>query len=130
MGSEMCIRDRSNSIIFCSGKFVYDIQKLIQDSKVENTGLITVEELFPFPEQEINDLLTHCKKDAKIYWVQEENLNGGAFSFVYPRFVRIMRKLGFENEILYVGRKAVSTTAVGNPTLHKKEAEQLNGWIK
>jgi len=41
--------------------------------------LLTIEELFPFPEQELKEILSECSSNAKVYWVQEENSNSGAF---------------------------------------------------
>jgi 2-oxoglutarate dehydrogenase E1 component len=70
-----------NSVIFCSGKFVYDIEALAVESKAEKTCIIAIEELYPFPEKIIADILSKANKNAKFYWVQEENFNGGAFQF-------------------------------------------------
>lgn len=47
-------------------------------------------------------------------------MNGGAYSFVERRFARILKNLGFKNNLKYVGRRAVATTAVGSAELHKK----------
>lgn len=38
------------SIFLCSGKFVYDIDDILDKEKKEKTALLTIEELFPFPE--------------------------------------------------------------------------------
>ena len=70
-----------NSVIFCSGKFVYDIEALAVENKAEKTCIIAIEELYPFPEKIITDILCKANKNAKFYWVQEENFNGGAFQF-------------------------------------------------
>lgn len=70
-----------NSVIFCSGKFVYDIEALAVENKAEKTCIIAIEELYPFPEKIITDILSKANKNAKFYWVQEENFNGGAFQF-------------------------------------------------
>jgi 2-oxoglutarate dehydrogenase complex dehydrogenase (E1) component-like enzyme len=39
------------TLLLCSGKYVYDIEALLQNNKINNVSLITVEELFPFPEE-------------------------------------------------------------------------------
>ena len=41
------------SIILCSGKFVYDIEDILEKEKKDKTALLTIEELFPFPETEL-----------------------------------------------------------------------------
>lgn len=70
-----------DSVIFCSGKFVYDIEALASENKAEKTCILAIEELYPFPEKIITEIVSKASKSAKFYWVQEENFNGGAFQF-------------------------------------------------
>jgi 2-oxoglutarate dehydrogenase complex dehydrogenase (E1) component-like enzyme len=59
------------TIILCSGKFVYDIDEILEKENKDRTALLTIEELFPFPESELKEILSKCKSSAKVYWVQE-----------------------------------------------------------
>ena len=62
----------------------------------------------------MEDILSKLPKNANIYWVQEENINGGAFYFVERRIARVMRKFNINSDVQYVGRRAISSTAVGS----------------
>ncbi len=84
-----------------------------------------MEQIAPFPYQEV---LVNLKQyeNAKIFWVQEEHLNLGSWSYVEPRLRTLLKKVGMNNraDITYVGRKA-SAAATGYLFLHEKELEQF-----
>lgn len=71
----------------------------------------------------ISEILSKAGKESQVYWVQEENINGGAYYFADRRINRILKNLNFTKELKYVGRRAIATTAVGSSELHKKETE-------
>jgi 2-oxoglutarate dehydrogenase E1 component len=75
------------------------------------------------------EILKNAPANAKIYWVQEENFNGGAFQFVQNRINRVLDELSIKHEVKYVGRRAISAAAVGSSELHKKESAELAKWI-
>ena len=62
--------------------------------------------------------------------MQEENLNGGAYQFVANRIGRVLTEVGCKGRLEYVGRRAIANTAVGSVELHKREATELNEWIR
>lgn len=57
--------------MICSGKYVYDVDALLQNNKIDNVALITLEELFPFPEEQLKSIIESTPTNAKICWVQE-----------------------------------------------------------
>lgn len=122
--------NNSSVVLLTSGKFVYDIQQLITEKKGSKTALLAIEELYPFPEAKLQALLKDLPKDAQVYWVQEENFNGGAYQFVQPRISRILSNLSISAPLRYVGRRAVAATAVGSSELHKRETSELSSWVK
>ncbi|MBI4406125.1 MAG: hypothetical protein HY537_18345, partial [Deltaproteobacteria bacterium] len=73
--------------------------------------------LYPFPAKEIKeaiDCYRHCKK---LYWVQEEPKNMGAWHFVEPRF----RELFTDGYLQYCGRHESASPATGWHRIHEKE---------
>jgi 2-oxoglutarate dehydrogenase complex dehydrogenase (E1) component-like enzyme len=123
-------------IIFCSGQVFLEITKNIENYRKENNkvnhNIIRLEELAPFPELEIMEELQkkNLSKDAKFYWIQEESMNMGCFSYVVPHLRRIMRNLGLKsNEVEYIGRDAQSG-ANGCVNDHKEESANLGEAIK
>ena len=58
--------------------------------------------------------------------MQEETMNGGAYSYAEPRLARVIRELGFENQdIICHARRAVASTAVGSSELNGHESKTL-----
>ena len=93
---------------------------MIEGQSSKKTCLLGIEELFPFPEEILEQKLKEISAKAEVYWVQEENLNGGSYFFVESRINRVLRNLGVKKEIRYVGRRAIAATAVGSGELHKR----------
>ena len=79
------------TLLLCSGKYVYDIEALLKTNNITDVALLTVEELFPFPEEELRRVVESTPANAKVCWVQEENMNSGAYCFVEPHLSRILR---------------------------------------
>jgi 2-oxoglutarate dehydrogenase complex dehydrogenase (E1) component-like enzyme len=124
--------DSPKEIIFCSGQIFLEITRHIETARKENRkinhNLIRLEELAPFPEFEIMKELNtkNLSKDTKFYWVQEESMNMGCFSYVLPHLRRIMRNLGLNsNNVLYIGRDAQSG-ANGCLNDHKAESAKIS----
>lgn len=91
-------------VILCSGKIFYDLRKERRQRKRGDTALIRVEELSPFPAEHIKAELQKYPRATKFYWVQEEPLNMGAWSYVTPflkNFVGIEVCFNF-NSIYYI----------------------------
>jgi len=93
--------EKANLTIFCSGRYVYNIMKHLASKHLKKIGqisLVTVEELLPFPEEIISKHLSNYKKKSKIIWMQDESMNTGAYSYVRPRFNRILSDLNFKDQ--------------------------------
>lgn len=108
-----------STVFLVSGKFVYDVQQLIQEKGATKTCLLAVEELYPFPEELLQESLKGLSPSAKIFWIQEENFNGGPYQFVENRVNRVLGNLGVSSELRFVGRRAIACTAVGSVELRK-----------
>jgi probable 2-oxoglutarate dehydrogenase E1 component DHKTD1 len=124
--------DKKNKVIFCTGQVYLEINKQIEviSKSSRDVLLIRVEELAPFPEHEIVKELEGVRKDAQFYWIQEESMNMGAFTYVEPHLRRIMRKVGSKNNVVnYIGREA-QCGAIGCGDEHKAEGVKLVNDIK
>ena len=119
-----------STVFLTSGRIAYNVQELIREKGATKTCLLTVEELYPFPEELLQERLKGISPSAKVFWVQEENFNGGPYQFVENRVNRVLGTLGVSRELRYVGRRAIACPAVGSVELHKIEEQQLTDWIK
>ena len=79
-----------------------------------------VEQLYPLHEEALKEAVAAYPKAKKFVWCQEEPQNMGAWFFMEPRLRKLLRK-----EILFAGRDAAASPAVGALALHKIEQKQL-----
>ncbi|TGM70168.1 2-oxoglutarate dehydrogenase E1 component [Leptospira levettii] len=114
--------DKVEKLLFCSGKVYYDLRKAIDAQKLENVAVVRIEQLYPFPENHIKQMITSYGKLKKFVWVQEEPKNQGAWFFVRDRIEAVMP----ENKRLhYAGRSEFPSPACGHVVTHLKEQEDL-----
>ena len=69
------------SLVFCSGKFYYDLVDFREKNNVKNVALVRIEQLFPLPIDEIKDIINKYNVDD-VVWAQEEPRNMGAWSYL------------------------------------------------
>jgi len=112
--------DKTKRIIFCSGKVYYDLLNYRADRKIDNAAIIRIEQLYPFAEKRLREMMKGFPQGVKLVWCQEEPENMGAWTFMEPR-LRTM----FCREIAYAGRRASASPAVGSLVLHKREQARL-----
>ena len=110
-------------VILCSGKVFYDLYQEREKRGLRDTLIIRLEQLYPFPHQELSQLMA-AYKNASVVWCQEEPENMGAWTYMDRRLEKELITLGFARpRPSYVGRKAAASPATG---FHKEhEAEQV-----
>lgn len=111
----------SGRVIFCSGKVYHDIVvRARAATAVPKSTVVRIEQLYPFPEKELLEVLKQLPKRATYLWVQEEHENMGAWRFVEPLF---RRQLGAE--LTYIGRAAAASTADGSGSFHARQQARI-----
>lgn len=108
-------------ILICTGKIYYDLLEHKEAIDSKDTVIIRLEQMYPFPTQDIRDHLAKYPSVNHITWVQEESQNTGAWSFVHERFSRYLP----EFNISYLGRHENFTTATGSHTQYLKEQKKI-----
>jgi 2-oxoglutarate dehydrogenase E1 component len=113
-------RDAIRRLLLCTGKVAIDLLTSARSEPVEWAAVGRVEQLYPFPHEELEELIGGYPNLKEIVWVQEEPANMGAWAFASPR----LRELTPEGVALgYDGRPERPSTAEGSPVAH--EAEQM-----
>lgn len=111
------------NLILCSGRIYIDL--LTSDLRKENhdDAILRVEQLYPFPKQELEDLLAEYPGPERLIWVQEEPLNMGAWNYLRPR----LRQLSEDHhlQLHYVGRPESSSPAEGSSTMYRINQKEL-----
>jgi 2-oxoglutarate dehydrogenase E1 component len=75
-------RKKVKTVVFCSGKFYYDLLKAREEKKRTDVALIRLEQLFPLPVKEIDAVIESYPNANDLVWAQEEPRNMGAWSFL------------------------------------------------
>jgi 2-oxoglutarate dehydrogenase E1 component len=108
-------------LIICSGKIGHE---LIREGKRRNdlrTAIIFLEQLYPFPEADLEAALAQHTTARELLWVQEEPANMGALNFLAPRLERLAHGLPLRS----VKRSASSSPSTGSHTAHEMEQKTL-----
>ena len=108
--------EKIERVILCSGKVYYDLLNYRTAKKIANAALVRLEQLYPLAEEKLHKILRSFSQAKKIVWCQEESQNMGAWTFIEPRLRSMLGR-----EILYAGRNASASPAVGALALHKRE---------
>ena len=109
-------------VVLCSGKVYYDLIQQAEELDINNVALVRVEQLYPFPDHDIQQYLKSFKAAKDIVWCQEEPKNMGAWFFVSDRIQQILAK---GQKLRYAGRQASASPAAGQKKIHDAEQLQL-----
>ncbi|MEK9953671.1 MAG: 2-oxoglutarate dehydrogenase E1 component, partial [Curvibacter sp.] len=114
--------DKVKRVIACSGKVYYDLVKKREEKGLDDTAIIRVEQLYPFPHKAFGAELKKYPNATDIVWCQDEPQNQGAWFFIQHNLHENMldgQKLG------YAGRAASASPAVGYAHLHQDQQKAL-----
>ncbi|MFZ5568697.1 MAG: 2-oxoglutarate dehydrogenase E1 component [Pseudomonadota bacterium] len=114
--------DKVKRVIACSGKVYYDLVKKREEKGLEDTAILRVEQLYPFPHKAFAAELKKYPNATDIVWCQDEPQNQGAWFFIQHNIHENMldgQKLG------YAGRAASASPAVGYAHLHQDQQKAL-----
>lgn len=117
--------DRMERLILCSGKVFYDLREARREHGVDNTVIIRVEQLYPFPEQELAQVIARYAHLKEVVWCQEEPMNQGAWYSSQHHMRRVIQ--GYERTLYleYAGREASAAPAAGYMALHLEQQERF-----
>lgn len=105
-------------VLFCTGKVYYDLLAEREKQKCSHIVLIRLEQIYPFPEWHIANLMGEYKRAKEVFWVQEEPQNMGAWPFLRHR---LPAALPFGRAVQYVGRPESASPAAGSLKMHRQE---------
>jgi 2-oxoglutarate dehydrogenase E1 component len=107
-------------VVLCSGKIAIDL--LAHESRVHNEELaiVRVEMLYPFPDEQIKQILARYSRASEVIWVQEEPRNMGAWNYLSPQLAKIT-----DRGVDVISRPNRSSPAAGFWELNIAEQEQI-----
>jgi 2-oxoglutarate dehydrogenase E1 component len=108
-------------LIVCSGKIGHNLRVERAKRKDMSVGIIFLEQLYPWPEQELQAALDQHPSAEEIVWVQEEPANMGPFTYVMPK----LRRMAGNRALRSVKRHASASPATGSAKAHEIEEKTL-----
>ena len=131
-GSFKCVIDDEvknkpsiTKVVLCSGKVFYDLKDRQNSEQKDNIAIVRIEQLYPFPYDDLEEVLMEYKNVKDIVWCQEEPQNQGAWFSHRHRLQRVLDRLGKDKEITLVSRPPAAAPAVGMMKLHLKQQSNL-----
>jgi 2-oxoglutarate dehydrogenase E1 component len=112
--------DAVERVVFCTGKVYYDLAAYRREHQLKNAALIRVEQLYPFHWDLLEETIKPYRNCTKWVWCQEEPLNMGAWSYIFPRLQKLV-----DARVRYAGRDAASSPAPGSKAIHIREQKML-----
>jgi 2-oxoglutarate dehydrogenase E1 component len=108
-------------LLVCTGKIGHNLRVERAKRNDMSVGIIFVEQLYPWPEAELQAALDQHPHAAEIVWVQEEPANQGALAYVMP----LLKRLAHDRPVLSVKRTASASPATGSAKAHELEEKTL-----
>lgn len=108
-------------VLFCTGKVGHELAAERKRRSNTSTAIVSVEQMYPFPEKELEGILAAYSSAQDFVWVQEEPANMGALNFVMPRLKRVLRGHALRS----VRRSASASPATGSAKAHELEQKTL-----
>ncbi len=106
-----------DTLVFCSGKFYYEMSEKAAEMGVDNMAFVRLEQIYPLPKTQIDAIIAKYKNVTNILWAQEEPSNMGAWTYI----AMSMRNIPF----IGVCRPGTAASAEGSKKLHEKRLKQL-----
>ncbi len=109
------------SLVFCTGKFYYDLLEEKEKSDRKDVALVRLEQLFPLPAAEMDKLIKKYKAD-EVVWAQEEPRNMGALSHMLMHYEDA-------KSFRFASRRPYGAPAAGSATRSKRRHQEVIDYV-
>ncbi|MBM7563283.1 2-oxoglutarate dehydrogenase E1 component [Paenibacillus sacheonensis] len=120
--------DKVERLIFCTGKMAIDLEAALElkDGQAADAWdwlhIVRVEQLYPFPKTDVEQIIARYPNVKEVLWVQEEPQNMGAWNYIEPR---IRARVTEGTTVRYIGRPKRSSPATGFHYIHNIEQQRI-----
>ena len=104
-------------VVFSSGKVYYDLLDRQESDKESGVAVVRIEQLYPFPQKQLDAIVAKYKNATEFVWLQEEPENMGAWSYLLRTWTNV--------ELKVIAREASASPATGSHKQHDKEQHAL-----
>ncbi|MCG8317279.1 MAG: 2-oxoglutarate dehydrogenase E1 component [Pseudomonadales bacterium] len=114
-----------NRVIMCSGKVYYDLLDYRTHNDIKDSAIVRIEQLYPFPEQELSTELQKYPNLKHVVWCQEEPMNQGAWYCSQHHMRHVLHRIEPSLYLHYAGRDGSAAPAAGYMSCHIEEQNNL-----
>ena len=115
-------KERMQRLVLCSGKVYYDIVGHELRGKSTTSAVARIEQLYPFPSEQVKALVASYPSLQEVIWAQEEPQNMGAWRSIRHRLEEARPR---DVPLRYVGRPWRASPSEGYPTAHLREQDRI-----
>ncbi len=116
---------KARRVVLCSGKVYYHLLEERVERGIDDIALIRLEQLYPFPDAELEEILRPYSNIEDIIWCQEEPMNQGAWYSSQHHMRHVIQRLMPQLHLSYVGRESSAAPASGYMSVHLEEQKQF-----
>lgn len=110
-------KDKVTSLVFCTGKFYYDLLERREENGRDDVALVRIEQLFPLPQEQLKEIIAGYPNATDYVWAQEEPRNMGAYGYMLMNFEQVKFRVA--------SRRVYSSPAAGSSTRSKARHKKV-----
>ncbi len=114
--------NKIKSVVFCTGKFYYDLLDEKENQGRKDVALVRIEQLFPLPSKQIKAIIAKYGKADDLVWAQEEPRNMGAWSHLMMHFSE-------SNKFRVASRRFYASPSAGSAVRSKNRHQQVIDYV-
>ena len=112
-------------LVLCSGKVFYELLEERRERNLDDVAIVRIEQLYPFPEQELGEVIAPYKNLKYVTWCQEEPANQGAWYSSQHHMRRVLARHDVSLYLFYAGRVGFASPASGYFSKHIDRQKRL-----
>jgi 2-oxoglutarate dehydrogenase E1 component len=85
-------------VVLTTGRLFYDLQKKRTETGDDRTAIVRIEQLYPFPAQQVEAVLKKYSQAKRVIWAQDEPANMGSWSFIRGMMPQLSMELASRPE--------------------------------
>lgn len=114
-------KSKIKSLVFCTGKFYYDLEAEREELKRDDVALVRIEQLFPLPTKQLEEIIASYPEATDYVWAQEEPRNMGAWGYMLMNFTQVNLRVASR----YVYSAPAAGSSARSKARHKKVIESV-----
>ena len=122
IGDATAVKDQVKTLVFCTGKFYYDLLEARETLERQDVALVRIEQLFPLAVDQIQAQLDQYKNAKDIVWAQEEPRNMGAWS-------HLLMHLPMASKFRVASRRFYASPAAGSAVRSKRRHQEVIDYV-